>query len=91
MKNLFKLYKIGWTNEGILWRKGDFCILKPTRPADSCHPSSLFCFRKVGGESGKQLLEYEENFMNEKEAFEWGNHVVRNLKRHEKVNKKKNK
>ena len=67
-----KLYKLRWTNEGIMWRRGGYVILRPSR----ANPG-IWGLRKVGSAPGKQAHTFEGDFTSEKEAFQEGNKAVR--------------
>lgn len=69
-----KIYKWFWTHEGFCWRRKNYVILKPT---ETC---IVWKLRRIGGESGCQKVEREDNYKTEKEAFLAGNKAVKSNK-----------
>lgn len=72
-----KLYQSNYTDEGILWRKGDVTILKPTANIP------YWKVRIAGGKKGKPLEDGEGDFYKNdtRKAFRAGNKLNRKLKK----------
>jgi len=70
-------YKKGFTEEGILWRKGNAVVFKPTDNIP------YWKVRIVGGKEGKPLEEGEGDFYktNEHKAFRSASKLARKLKK----------
>jgi hypothetical protein len=63
----------GWTHEGILYRKNDWVVMKP-----SSKKPSLYRLRKKGSGEGPANDPGEGDFYSRKEAFKKGNKNVKN-------------
>lgn len=69
-----KLYRIGWTEEGVLWRKGDFVILKPRNKITYWRVRRVES-RPLATDPG------EADYPTEREAFRHANKFMRHEKK----------
>jgi hypothetical protein len=68
-------YKRGFTEEGILWRKGDAEVIKPKKAGRN------WKVRISGGKEGQPLEKGEGDFILEKDAFRAGRKLAKQLKK----------
>ena len=61
------IYMWGWSNEGILYRKGRWVVVAPSEG------KKMWKLRKVGSGNGIQAGEREMNSYDKKEVFKFGN------------------
>jgi hypothetical protein len=72
-----KLYRLFWTEEGFMWRRGSAQIQKPK----STDKVKRWRVRIIGGKPGKALELTEGDYFTERKAFRAGNRLFRKLRR----------
>jgi hypothetical protein len=74
-----KKHKMNWTNEGIGWRRKNYFILKPETNIDPWR------VRWVAGQPGEQIMEKEDSFVFEDQAFDHANKIIREEAKKKKI------
>jgi hypothetical protein len=71
-----KLYRLFWTNEGILWRRRNYVVFEQ-RGKIKPGMKRKWELRKVHGKPGMQSQELESSHWNAEDAFRAGNKAIR--------------